>query len=254
MPANPTFPLATILLLAASTPAAYAQVSESAIERQAERTFKQIKAQIPISGDHAARDYVQCIAASIIAQLDEPYRSMDWEVELFEHPSANAFAMPGGKIGVFTGIFAVAQDQDSLAAVIGHEIAHVTGRHSLKRARKKIRNQLLVGIAAGAIGGRGTADVLSLGAELGLNLPYDRKQELEADTIGLELMTEAGFDPRASIQLWKNMAAQSKVAPPKFLSTHPTTDARLDGMIDQLVPSLVRYNAAHGEGRTPHCG
>lgn len=229
-------------------------MSESAIERQAERAFKQIKAQLPLSQDVAAKDYVQCVAASIIAQLDEPYRSMDWEVELFEHPAANAFAMPGGKIGVFTGIFEVAPDQDSLAAVIGHEVAHVTGRHSLKRARKQIRNQLLVGIAAGAIGGRGTADALAMGAELGLNLPYDRKQELEADTVGLELMTEAGFDPRASIRLWKNMSDQARVAPPKFLSTHPTTDARLGGMIGQLVPSLVRYNAAHGEGRTPHCG
>ncbi len=242
-----------LLIFVAAAPAAHAQVSESTIERQAERAFKQMKAQLPLSRDVAAKDYVQCVAASIIAQLDEPYRSMDWEVELFEHPAANAFAMPGGKIGVFTGIFAVAEDQDGLAAVIGHEIAHVTGRHSLKRARKQIRNQLLVGIAAGAIGGRGTADALAMGAEIGLNLPYDRKQEIQADTVGLELMTKAGFDPRASIRLWKNMSDQAQIAPPQFLSTHPSTDARLDGMIGQLVPSLVRYNQAHGQGRTPHC-
>ena len=245
--------VATLLIFLASAPVALAQVSQTSIERQAERAFQQMKAQLPISRDVAARDYVQCVAASIIAQLDEPYRSMEWEVELFEHPAANAFAMPGGKIGVFTGIFEVAKGQDALAAVIGHEVAHVTGRHSLKRARKQIRNQLLVGIAAGAIGGAGTADALAIGAELGLNRPYDRKQELEADTVGLELMTRAGFDPRASIQLWKNMSQQARVEPPKWLSTHPSTDARLDGMIDQLVPSLVRYNQAQGEGRVPHC-
>ncbi len=242
-----------LLVLAAGAPVAHAQMTETSIARQAERAFKQMKAQLPISRDVAAKDYVQCVAASIIAQLDEPYRSLDWEVELFEHPAANAFAMPGGKIGVFTGIFTVAEDQDGLAAVIGHEVAHVTGRHSLKRARKQIRNQLLVGIAAGAIGGAGTADALAIGAELGLNRPYDRKQEIQADTVGLELMTQAGFDPRASIRLWKNMSEQARVEPPKWLSTHPSTEARLDGMIGQLVPSLVRFNQAQGQGRVPHC-
>ncbi len=245
--------MVALLLLLAGAPAAHAQVTEYEIERQSERAFQQIKAQLPISRDVAARDYVQCVAASIIAQLDEPFSSMEWEIELFEHPAANAFAMPGGKIGVFTGIFDVAEGQDALAAVIGHEVAHVTGKHSLKRARKQIRNQLLVGIAAGAIGGRGTADALAIGAEIGLNRPYDRKQEVQADTVGLELMTRAGFDPRASLRLWKNMSEQAKVEPPKWLSTHPSTEARLDGMIGQLVPSLVRYNQAQNQGRIPHC-
>jgi predicted Zn-dependent protease len=245
--------LAAAFLVLAAAPA-QSQVSEQQIERQAERAFQQMRAQIPISRDAAARDYVQCVAASIVAQLDKPFSSLDWEVELFEHPAANAFAMPGGKIGVFTGIFEVAEDQDALAAVLGHEVAHVIGRHALKRARKQLRNQLLVGVAAGAIGGgRGTANALSLGAELGLGLPYDRKQEAEADTVGLELMSKAGFDPRASIRLWKNMADKNRAAPPQFLSTHPSNDARLDGMIGQLVPSLVRFNAAHGEGRSPRC-
>ena len=253
MYSNSTLAAAGLLILAAGAPAAHGLVSEREIERQAERAFRQIKAQVPISRDPAARDLVQCVAASIIDQLDEPYRSMEWEVELFEHGAANAFAMPGGKIGVFTGILDLAEGQDGLAAVIGHEVAHVTARHSLKRARKQIRNQLLVAAAAGAIGGRGTADALSLGAEIGLNLPFDRKQEIQADTLGLELMSKAGFDPRASIRLWKNMAAQAGVAPPQFLSTHPSTDARLDGMIDLLVPSLVRFNQAHAEGRMPRC-
>ncbi len=246
--------VAGFLIFIAIAPATRAVVSESQIERQAERTFQQIKAQVPISRDVAARDLVQCVAASIIDQLDEPYRSMAWEVELFEHEAANAFAMPGGKIGVFTGIFDVAEDQDALAAVIGHEIAHVTAKHSLKRARKQVRNQLLVGAAAGAIGGgRGTANVLSMGAEIGLSLPYDRKQETQADVVGLELMSKAGFDPRASLQLWKNMAEKARVAPPEFLSTHPSTDTRLDGMVTQLVPSLVRFNEAVAAGRRPVC-
>lgn len=249
---NRPLSLFVCLTFAAGAPG-HALVSESDVERQSERAFEQMKAQIPISRDVAAKDYVQCVAASIITRLDEPYRSLDWEIVLFEHPAANAFAMPGGKIGVFTGIFSVAPDQDSLAAVIGHEVAHVTARHALKRARKKIRNHLLVATAAGAIGGRGTANALSLGAEIGLNLPYDRKQEIQADTLGLELLSRSGFDPRASLQLWKNMSNQNKAEPPQFLSTHPSTDARLDGMISQLVPSLVRFNQANDQGRTPQC-
>ncbi len=245
-------PILTAFLFLTGSPA-QALVSERDVERQAERTWHQIKARIPIARDVAARDYVECVAASIVDRLDEPYRSMGWEIELFEHPAANAFAMPGGKIGVFTGILEVAEDQDGLAAVIGHEVAHVTAQHALKRARKQIRNQLLVGIAAGAIGGRGTADALSMGAEIGLNLPYDRKQEAQADDVGLELMADAGFDPRAGIRLWKNMSKQG-VEPPQFLSTHPSTEARLDGMIRRLVPSLVRFNAAGAQGRRPTCG
>ncbi|MEM7355741.1 MAG: M48 family metallopeptidase [Acidobacteriota bacterium] len=239
-------------LLAA--PACAALVSEEEVAREAEKAFQQMRARIPISRDLAARDYVACIAGSIIAQLEEPYRSLDWEIELFDQKSANAFAMPGGKIGVFTGIFDVAKSQDSLAAVIGHEIAHVTAQHSLKRARKKIRNNLLAAAAAGVLGGgRGTANALGLGAEVGLGLPFDRKQEKAADLEGLRLMARAGFDPRASIGLWKNMAKQNQASPPAFLSTHPATEGRIDGLISELASSLVLYNEAHQLGRLPVC-
>lgn len=134
---------------------------------------------------------MECVARSIIAQLDEPYRGLDWEIELFENTSANAFALPGGKIGVLTGIFSVTDGQDSLAAVIGHEVAHVVAQHSLKRARRKSRNQLLVIAATEALGvGRRASNVLDIGAQIGLDLPYDRKQETQADMEGLRLMSE----------------------------------------------------------------
>ena len=242
------------LLLAATAPEARAAfLSEEGAAREAERVFRQMKARIPISRDVRAQDYVTCVAGAIVAQLPEPYRNLDWEVVLFEHPAANAFAMPGGKIGVYTGIFRVADNQHSLAAVLGHEVAHVTSQHALKRARRQVRNRLLVAAAAGAIGGRGTASALSLGAEIGLSLPYDRKQERQADTAGLELMADAGFDPRASIRLWKNMMRQNQSSPPEFLSTHPSGDDRIGGLISHLASSLALFNEAAGEGRVPQC-
>lgn len=244
--------------LALGSPAARAAlVSKAAVERQADLAFRQMKARLPISRDAEARAYVQCVAQSIIARLDEPYRSLDWEIELFQHSAANAFAMPGGKIGVFTGIFRVTDGQDSLAAVIGHEVAHVIADDSLKRARRKVRNQLLVIVATEALGGRrGTSDVLGMGAELGLNLPYDRKQEARADSEGLRLMSQAGFDPRASIGLWKTMSRQNRqnpASPPEFLSTHPSADDRIDRLIAQLARSLVVYNEANSLGHVPQC-
>lgn len=243
-----------ILLLALVAPPAHALVSEAQVEREAEKVFRQMKARIPISRDVRATEYVQCVAGMIIAQLDEPYLDLDWEVVLFENEAANAFAMPGGKVGVFTGIFSVAGDQDALATVLGHEVAHVTSEHSLKRARKQVRNDLLVIAAAGALGGGSrTANALSLGAELGLNRPYDRKQESEADIEGLELMSRAGFDPRASIGLWKNMAKQSPGSPPEFLSTHPSSDDRISRLIRGLATSLAAYNEAHSLGHVPQC-
>ena len=251
----PPLLIIAVLTPVISPPAARAAlVSEDDIERQADRAFRQMKASIPQSRDADARAYVQCVAQAIVAQLEGPYSDLDWEIVLFEHKAANAFAMPGGKIGVFTGIFRVAPDQDSLATVIGHEVAHVTSQHSLKRARKQVRNNLLVAVAAGAIGGgQRTSNVLSMGAEVGLNLPYDRKQESEADAEGLELMARAGFDPRASITLWKNMSRQQSGQPPEFLSTHPSSDDRIDRMIGQLAPSLMAYNEAHSLAQVPRC-
>lgn len=241
-----------IVGLPAAAPSAL--VSEATIAREAEYAFEQMKARLPISKDIAAKDYVSCVAGMLIAQLDEPYRSLDWEIELFDLRAANAFAMPGGKIGVYTGIFGVADNQDSLAAVIGHEIVHVVAQHSLKRARKQVRNRLLVAATTRFLGGgTGTATALGLGAELGLSRPYDRKQESRADAEGLGLMADAGFNPLASIQLWKNMTKKNPASPPEFLSTHPDPDHRIDDLIAQLATSLTRYNAAVNAGRVPQC-
>ena len=190
----------------------------------------------------------------IIRELEEPYASLDWDIEIFDNEAVNAFAMPGGKIGVFTGILSVADNQDQLAAVIGHEVAHVTLHHSVERANRVMTTQIGAAAAGAAMGGGYAGDAVQMAAELGLTLPYGRAQESEADTVGLVYMSAAGFDPRQSVQLWKNMAASNKGAPPEFMSTHPSSDTRIGELVKEFPTALPRYNEASAAGKKPRCG
>ena len=218
-----------------------------------------MRTEIPVTRDVALLAYVNCVVRDIVAELPEPYRTMNWEVEVFDNDSANAFAMAGGKIGIFVGIFTVAQTNDQFAAVIGHEIAHVTQDHTVERInRAQVTGgvisvtSILVGDQTG-LGTAGTQSLLESTAELGLLLPFGRKQESEADLEGLDFMASAGFDPRASIQLWKNMANAAEGAPPEFLSTHPSSDTRIGDLISHMPEALNYYNEAIASGKQPRC-
>lgn len=229
-------------------------VSESELESESARQFQEMRAQMPASTDVRTRAYINCVSSAIVQQLEKPYVDEDWEVEVFASEDINAFAMPGGRIGVFTGLLAVAENQDQLAAVIGHEVAHVTQQHSLKRVNREMTTR--AGVIAGTAvlgGGYGVGDVLSMGAQLGLSLPFSRGNEVEADTVGLNYMAAAGFNPAESIQLWKNMGRKNKLGPPQFLSTHPSGDNRIQELIQQLPQALTMYNAAQAAGRKPAC-
>jgi predicted Zn-dependent protease len=250
-----TCAVAIVLAIALAAPVAPAATRA---ERQSEEVFAQMKAQIPIARSVRAQRYVECVARNIIAQLEPAYANRTWEIVLFNHKSVNAFAMPGGKIGVFAGLLRVATDQNQLAAVIGHEIAHVTARHAEQRASRRTMTDVATTAATVLLGGdyltrQAIGNALSLGAELGLNRPYDRGQETEADERGLRYMAMAGFDPRASIELWKRMSHIDQAAPPEFLSTHPSTEARLDLIVGQLSSALQAYNLAQAQGRNPDC-
>ncbi|TDJ46358.1 MAG: M48 family peptidase [Gammaproteobacteria bacterium] len=229
-------------------------VSEQELAIESEKQFTQMRNQMVISTDANVRSYVFCVADAIIRELEEPYASMDWDIEVFDNEAVNAFAMPGGKIGVFTGILAVAENQDQLGAVLGHEVAHVTQHHSVDRTNQALTTQVGTTAAGAVLGGGYAGDLVQLGAQLGLTLPYGRGQESEADVVGLVYSSNAGFDPRESVQLWKNMAKASDGAPPEFLSTHPSSDTRIDDLIKELPGSLVSYNQAKADGKLPQCG
>lgn len=233
--------------------------SDAELEAQSARAFNQMKASMPLSTDRKKIDYVACVAEAVVGALEPPYDQMQWDLAVFESESVNAFAMPGGKIGVFTGILDVTENQDQLATVIGHEIAHVTARHSNERASRSSLTGVGINVASIILGGghRGATytaqQALSAGAAVGIALPHTRGQESEADIIGLEYMSKAGFDPRESVPLWKRMDASSDKAPAEFLSTHPASETRIENLVGQWQKTLPLYNAAIAEGRVPTC-
>jgi predicted Zn-dependent protease len=236
--------------------AAYGQfiVTEKEIRRQARVEWLGMKRHLPLEPNPRVVSYVQCVADNIIAQLPAEHQAIDWEVVVFDEEQINAFADPNGKIGVFNGILRVADTPDALAAVIGHEVAHATEGHVMQRARKNARQEVWAMLGGAATG---ATDVWRQSIAIGLGLPFAREQETESDLVGLEYMANAGFDPRASVYLWKNMAAAKEAdgreRPPEFLSTHPSDSARIDNMIKSLTPALVKFNAAREAGNRPAC-
>jgi len=180
---------------------------------------------------------------------------------LFVDNSPNAFALPGGKVGVNTGIFTVARNQDQLAAVIAHEVGHVYSHHHNERITKQMGTQgalQVLGALAGARYGQGAADAVVQGggiaAQAGFLLPGSREQESEADVVGQQLMAKAGFDPRQAVNLWQNMIAASQSRPPQWLSTHPNPESRIQELGNRAASLVPVYQQARASGHTPKCG
>ena len=229
--------ISSALLLSAcsSSPTGRNQIllfSGSEMSELGAQSFEELKKQEKINTDKKTNAYVQCVSNAITSRLGEQEDFKEWEVVVFESDQVNAFALPGGKIGVYTGLLKVAVNQDQLATVIGHEIAHVTADHSNERlSRSQLTN---AGLELSNIAMAGseyqsiTMAGLGLGVQYGVTMPYGRAQESESDIVGLRLMAEAGFDPQQSVELWKNMAkASGGQEPVELLSTHPSHSTRI---------------------------
>ena len=220
--------------------------------------YAQLKTELPESTDAAQVRYVRCVADAITAELAPEQGPGQWEVTLFEDPSANAFALPGGKIGVHTGLLRVATNQDQLATVIGHEVAHVLAGHANERVSTQAATQTGMQIAQTFAGGMGPEGqqlmgLLGVGAQVGVLLPFSRTQEQEADLLGLDLMAPAGFDPRASVPLWENMSAAGGEQPPELLSTHPANASRIHALSGRIPQAIPAYEKAIAAGKRPLC-
>ena len=174
-----------------------------------------------------------------------------WEFNLIEDPQVNAFCMPGGKIVVYSGILPMTKDETGLAVVIGHEVGHAVAKHANERMSQQILAQYgaagvdaLLSKSSSALKTVGQA-VYGLGAQYGIMMPYNRKQELEADELGLIFMGIAGFSPEAAIPFWERMSQQGNAAP-EFLSTHPSDQTRIEGIRQKLPGAMEYYNAIWG--------
>lgn len=233
-------------------------VSDQEVGQMGVAAFDQMKKDIPVEKSAGVNRYVSCVGDSILATLPGQ-EGHDWEIVVFQDDSANAFALPGRKIGVHTGLLKVAVNADQLATVIGHEIGHVQAKHSAERVSLQLAAQGGQTLAAVLLAGSSEEQgmllaALGLGAQYGVILPYGRVQESEADLVGLRLMAQAGYDPRESVALWRNMGAASKgQQPPEFLSTHPSHQTRIQDLERYMPDAMSSYELAKSRGLRPNC-
>jgi predicted Zn-dependent protease len=230
-------------------------LSDRDIDIMGAQAFEVQKRSLPISYDWQMNEFVQCVAGVLTRQANG-----NWEVLVFEDDSANAFALPSGKIGVHTGLLRVARNQHQLATVIGHEIGHVIARHSNERISQQYAVQtglslteVLVGSSVTSGTGQALMGLLGVGAQYGILMPFNRVQESEADLIGLDLMAKSGFDPRESTKLWQNMAADGGAGPVEFLSTHPSHGTRIQDLQARMPHAMDLWRAAQSQGYNPGC-
>jgi predicted Zn-dependent protease len=178
--------------------------------------------------------------------MSDQLTGFQWEFNLVEDKQVNAWALPGGKVVVYSGILPITRDEAGLAVVIGHEVAHVIARHGNERMSQGLVAQM-GGIAlstALSTSPAATRDLwmqaFGLGTQVGVMLPFSRLHEAEADRLGLVFMAMAGYDPYSAVGVWQRMAAKKGAAPPEFLSTHPADETRIRN-IQTYIPEAMRY-------------
>lgn len=205
-------------------------------------SFDQMKAQVPINRDPAINAMVQRVGKRVASVVNMP--NAQWEFVVFESREANAFCLPGGKIGVYTGILPITQNEAGLATVIGHEVSHATARHGAERMSEAMGVQIVGQFVSGQLSTKdpqvqqGAMLAYGLVSKVGVELPHSRKQELEADFIGLKYMARAGFDPEEAVRFWERFSAFNQKAggdsTPAFLRTHPLDAKRIQQLKDCL--------------------
>src|SRR5438093_6604695 len=243
--------LATLAIVAGVARAPYTHRSQLILVSAEEETqlgaqaYQQVLAKSRLDSRPAVVAPVEAVGRRLAAAADQP--RYQWRFAVIDDPKQqNAFALPGGKVAVYTGILPVAVDTNGLAVVLGHEIAHAIARHGAERMSPTMAAQagqsVLGALFGGGPGTETTLPAYGLGAELGVLLPYSRAQESEADHIGLLLMARAGYDPHGALAFWQRMERAARSNPPEFLSTHPSHGTR-EQQIQAWLPEALRYYA-----------
>lgn len=248
------FIITTLIASCAKSPLGRNQLklySSAQLSGMGEQAFASLKTEQKVSQQQVSNQYVKCIADAITQHVPKSVFPGVWELVVFDSPQINAFALPGGKIGVYTGLIELSENQHQLAAVIGHEVGHVIAEHGNERMSSstligvgmEVTNQLLQtnGIASSSLIMAG----LGLGVQVGVQLPFSRTHESEADLIGLDLMAKAGFDPQQSVNLWQNMdKASGGNRQPEFLSTHPLPANRIKSLTQNMPNAIKSYRSS----------
>ena len=213
---------------------------------------------VTISTNAKEVDPVNRVAARIIeaakhSKYAEAANQFQWEVSVIKDDATkNAFALPGGKIAVYTGIFPEAHNEAGLAAILGHEVVHALARHGAERMSQGMLAQFGMTAASVALQTQGlnphmnqlAMQALGLGAKVGILLPFSRRHESEADYVGVLLAAEAGYDPQEAIRVWQRMSAASQGQPPEFMSTHPSHETRIADLQQWMSEAMPIYHNA----------
>ena len=234
-------------------------IPEAKLNAQAAKIFEKVKEKEKLSKDTKTLDLIKNIGKKMedsiseyfyVSKLNDPTQNFDWEYILIENKKVrNAWCMPGGKIAVYTGMLEVTKNTDGLAAVMGHEIAHAVAKHSVERAsRGAILNtgtQLLDIFTGGKLSqvNRATGmDTIGLLSQLGIMNPFTRKQESEADYLGMIFSSLSGYDIRETTKIWERMKEFNKgKEPPQFMSTHPSSDTRIKQLNEWMNEVILDY-------------
>lgn len=219
-------------------------------------SFEQMKKETPISNDRQANELVQRVGKRIAAVAANDMPDAQWEFVVFDSNEANAFCLPGGKVGVYTGILPVTKDEAGLATVIGHEVAHAVARHGAERMTRAMGIQGLGELSSALIGSSKYAQYQNIytglygaGTQVAVELPHSRAQESEADHIGLMYMAQAGYDPEESIKFWQRFSEYNKQLGggntpflSRFLSTHPLDEDRIKQLQKLMPKAKAQFN------------
>lgn len=221
---------------------------------QGAAAFAEIKAAEKISHHAADNERVRRIGTRIAQAVGDALPDAKWEFVVFDDPeTVNAFALPGGKVGVYSGLLRLAKSDDELAIVMGHEIGHVTARHGAERMSESMLAAGLGAVVDATTRDNQYHDILMAayaGGTTGVLLKFSRSNESEADYIGIRYAAKAGYDPRAAITFWQKMEKESKGSKvPVFLSTHPTHERRIAELQGWMPETMPLYEKAKAAGR-----
>ena len=232
---------------------------ESKLNAQAAQIYEKVKEKEKMSKDAKTLNLIKSIGSKIensISEyffkenLNDPTSNFQWEYILIENKKIkNAWCMPGGKIAVYTGILEVTKNKNGLAAVMGHEIAHAVAKHSVERASRGVllkTGTSLINIATGGklseINKATGMDTVGLLSSIGIMNPFNRKQETEADYLGMIFASLSGYDIRETVKVWERMREANKgKEPPEFMSTHPSSSNRIDNINEWINEIILKY-------------